>query len=188
MVVSVHQTQTLHRRRRIRRTEILAYPRRSSLPRFLLLHPRYSKGSGPGLPVPLAIAVALCTPFRALLAVAGAGESPSTSSSISRWAAKPIISRRRSVSGLLHEVRRFIISSVIGGSSNQVGVQQPDPTDELSMTTREAARSLQRYGAALRERLHSSPSYTTLRDTTPSKYSRQLGSGAKPMHLRQEHR
>jgi len=46
--------------------------------------------------------------------------------SISRWAVNPIISRRRSVSALFSiSVRRFIISLVIGGSSNQVGVSNP---------------------------------------------------------------
>lgn len=50
----------------------------------------------------------------------------STSGSISRWAAKPIISRNRSASEVFStRVRRFIISSVIGDSSNQVGVSNP---------------------------------------------------------------
>src|SRR5215472_14260115 len=47
---------------------------------------------------------------------------------MSRWAAKPIISRKRSASGVFStSARRFIISSVIDGSSNQVGGSQPDP-------------------------------------------------------------
>jgi hypothetical protein len=41
-------------------------------------------------------------------------------------AAKPIIPRNRSASGVFStSIRRFIISSVIGGPSNQVGVCNP---------------------------------------------------------------
>jgi hypothetical protein len=44
--------------------------------------------------------------------------SPSTSSSIKRWAVKLIISRNKSASELFSKsVRRVIISSVIAGSS-----------------------------------------------------------------------
>jgi hypothetical protein len=51
-----------------------------------------------------------------LLAIAGTVAAP-TSSSISRSAAKPIISRKRSASGdFSTSARRFIMSSVIGGS------------------------------------------------------------------------
>src|SRR5215471_17507215 len=51
---------------------------------------------------------------------------PSTSSSISRWAAKLIISRNRSASGVFSTTaRRFMMSLVIGSSSNQVDVHNP---------------------------------------------------------------
>jgi hypothetical protein len=52
-------------------------------------------GAGPRLPEAITIAVALREPLGALLAVAGPGQA-GTSSSISRSAAKPIISRKRS--------------------------------------------------------------------------------------------
>jgi hypothetical protein len=58
----------------------------------------------------------------------------------------------------------MIISSVIAGSSNQVGGSQPDPTDESSMTT---ANPLARYsgiGGALASSFANRQSYTTPRD------------------------
>jgi hypothetical protein len=65
--------------------------------------------SGTGLPGAVTIAVALGQPFRGLLPVRRAPVSPSTSSSIKRWAAKPIISRRRSAAGVFStSARRFI--------------------------------------------------------------------------------
>src|SRR5437868_12932784 len=58
--------------------------------------------------------------------------------------AKPIISCSRSASGTFStSLRRFIITSVIGGSSNRVGVSNPTLRDESSMTT---AKPLGRYG------------------------------------------
>src|SRR5580700_4586515 len=72
-----------------------------------------------------------------------------TSNSIRRAAAKPIISRNKSASGVFStSARRFIISSVIGGSSNQVGVATR-PYRRITGDHREAARSLQRYRGAL---------------------------------------
>ncbi|SJM33299.1 conserved hypothetical protein [Mesorhizobium delmotii] len=68
-----------------------------------------------------------------------------TSNSISRSAAKPIISRKRSESGVFStSARRFIMSSVINGSFESGWCQQPDLTGELSMTT---AKPLARYSA-----------------------------------------
>ena len=94
-------------------------------------------GPGAGLPVPVAIAVALSLTQRVLLAIAGAGGrahlqlAAPTSSSVSRSAAKPIISRSRSASGVFStNVRRLIISSVIGALSGQRLVSKPDPTGE----------------------------------------------------------
>lgn len=84
--------------------------------------------AGPRLPIALAVAVALSEPQRGLLAIAGAG-GRAPSSSISRSAAKPIISRSRSASGVFStSVRRFIMSSVIGGPSEMGWRQQPNPT------------------------------------------------------------
>jgi len=64
------------------------------------------------------------------------------------------------------------MSSVIGGSSNQVGCRNPNLTDESSVTTRKAARSLRRYvGRASRATLLIC--YTTPRDTTPAQAQRE---------------
>ncbi|WP_244521604.1 hypothetical protein [Bradyrhizobium sp. DOA9] len=57
------------------------------------------------------------------------------------------------------------MSSVIGGSSNQVGCRNPNLTDESSVTTRKAARPLRRYRRA-RGRATLLISYTTSWDTT----------------------
>src|SRR5438046_4597105 len=58
--------------------------------------------------------------------------------------AKPIISRSRSASGTFStSLRRFIVSLVIGGSSNRAGVSNPTLPDESSMTT---AKPLGGYG------------------------------------------
>ena len=58
---------------------------------------------------------------------------------------KPIISRNRSASELFSKsVRRFIISSVIGGSSNKVGSRNPTLPGEPSMADR---KLLVRYSA-----------------------------------------
>ena len=81
--------------------------------------------AGARLPVPVAIAVALGEPIGDALACAAPVLAP-TSSSISRSAAKPIISRRMSASGVFStSARRFIISSVIGGSSVCVEIRNP---------------------------------------------------------------
>jgi hypothetical protein len=77
------------------------------------------------LPDPVAVAVTLGQTLGGLLAI-GPPVCPSTSSSIRRWAAKPIISRNRSASGVFStSVRRFIISSVIGGSSVALACRNP---------------------------------------------------------------
>ncbi|ANN60864.1 hypothetical protein A9174_31985 [Mesorhizobium loti NZP2037] len=101
-------------------------------------------GAGARLPVPVAVAIALGEPQRILLAI-GAPVAAPTSSSISRSATKPIISRKRSESGVFStSARRFIMSSVIDGSFESGWCQQPDLTGELSMTT---AKPLARYSA-----------------------------------------
>jgi len=61
------------------------------------------------------------------------------------------------------------MASVIGGSSNQVGVSNPTLTGEPSMTTREAARPLRRYGGRACGRLR-------YRRATPSAGTRPLAS------------
>src|SRR3954467_9379592 len=68
----------------------------------------------------------------------------STSSSIRRWAVKPIISRNRSASELFsRSVRRFIISSVIVGPRFGCLVQRPNPTGIRD----DRRKPLARYGA-----------------------------------------
>ena len=68
-------------------------------------------GAGAGLPIAVAIAVALGEPVGRCARRAPAPVRLSTSSSIRRCAAKPIISRRRSVSELFSSrARRFILS------------------------------------------------------------------------------
>jgi hypothetical protein len=87
-----------------------------------------------------------------------------------------------------------MISSVIDGSLVCVGVSQPDPTDESPMTTREAARSLQRYGWRARERLPYRPAtpspgtrpgvcYLVLGgyDRLPSSLSDRLATPSNPL-------
>jgi hypothetical protein len=62
---------------------------------------------------------------------------------------------------------------VIGGSSNQVGVSQPDPTGESSMTI---AKPPARYGAisgALANGF-ATPSYTTTRGTTYTPHNKRF--------------
>ena len=82
--------------------------------------------AGPRLPVAVAIAVALGEPLGRALAMRRAGLAP-TSISISRSAAKAIMSRRISASGAFStSARRFIISSVIGGSSVAFEIRNPN--------------------------------------------------------------
>ena len=84
-------------------------------------------GARPGLPVPLAIPVPLHQAVRGALPVGGSCYLP-TSSSISRWAAKPIISRRKVASAdFSSRPRRAIVSSVIvvGPRSGVVGLSNP---------------------------------------------------------------
>jgi hypothetical protein len=66
-------------------------------------------------------------------------------------------------------VRRFMISSVIGGSSNQVGIAIR-PYRRIIDDRPQAARSLQRYGLRARSRL-APPCYSTTGDPAlpPSK-------------------
>jgi hypothetical protein len=71
--------------------------------------------AGAGFPDPVAVAVTLGDPLGAALAM-GAPVKLSTSSAISRSAAKPIISRSSSASELFSSsVRRLIVASVITG-------------------------------------------------------------------------
>jgi hypothetical protein len=88
---------------------------------------------GPRLPVPIPIAVALRQPLGALLAPRRPGLG--ISSSISRPAAKPIISRNTSTSGLFSTSARksSCRSSSVPWSEL---ISQPDPTEESRMTTR----------------------------------------------------
>ena len=73
-------------------------------------------GAGTRLPDAVAIAVALHEPLWRAFSESSAGEAQ-TSISIKRSAAKPIISRRTSASGVFSiSVRRLIMSLVIGGS------------------------------------------------------------------------
>jgi hypothetical protein len=89
-----------------------------------------------------AVAIALNQAILSLLSYF-APVSPSTSSSISGCAAKPIRSRNKSASGVFSKsARRFIMSSVISGSLNQVVCRNPTLPGEPSMTDCEAACSL----------------------------------------------
>lgn len=66
---------------------------------------------------------------------------PSTSSPINRSAAKPLISRRKSASGLFsRSVRSAIVSSVIGESSVQVAGVATQPYRRFPMTTQRKGR------------------------------------------------
>src|SRR5580658_10082575 len=73
---------------------------------------------------------------------------------MSRSAANAIMSRKMSASGAFStSVRRFIISSVIGGSSVAFAIRNPNPNRRIANGRR---KPLARYGAmgsALRERL-----------------------------------
>src|SRR3954451_916419 len=92
---------------------------------------------------------------------------------MSRWAAKPIISRNRSASGAFSiSARRLIISSVIDGSLGRVGVQ-PDPTgtvDDRREPTRSPACQVR-----ARERLRYRPA-TPRAGTRPPSTEPTLGS------------
>src|SRR5580658_5613103 len=83
---------------------------------------------------------------------------------MSRSAANAIMSRKMSASGAFStSVRRFIISSVIGGSSVAFAIRNPNPNRRIANGRR---KPLARYGAmgsALRERL------------APSELHHQLG-------------
>jgi hypothetical protein len=101
-------------------------------------------GPGPCLPVPIAIAVALHQPRRFFSPWPAPVRAP-TSISINRSAAKAIISRSISASGVFStSERRFIISSVIGGFLGDRLSSQPDPSRKSPVTT---ARPLPRYNA-----------------------------------------
>jgi hypothetical protein len=72
----------------------------------------------------------------ALFSPQAAPVSPPTSSSISRSATKPIISRSRSASGAFFtRLRSVIISSVIVGSPIRLAFANPTITEDPAMTT-----------------------------------------------------
>jgi hypothetical protein len=80
---------------------------------------------GPRLPQPVALAVALDKSLGALFPIAGAGLALDLQLH-QALAEKPIISRSKTASELFsRSVRRFMISSVIGGSSNEVVCRNP---------------------------------------------------------------
>ena len=82
--------------------------------------------AGARLPVAVAVAVALGQPLRALLAIAGAGQAADLQLHQPLRRQSRSSRASRSASGVFStSARRFIISSVIGGSSNQVGVRNP---------------------------------------------------------------
>jgi hypothetical protein len=64
--------------------------------------------AGARLPGTVAVAVAVVNPLGAALAIGGTGQ-PSTSSSIRRWAVKPIISRSRSASELFSRFQNHLV-------------------------------------------------------------------------------
>jgi hypothetical protein len=138
-----------------RRQRLLGHPARLQEAREVgtLPEPRDAQldRAGARLPVPVAVAIALGRPERRLLAPGGAGRG-TNSISISFSAAKPIISRRRSASGVFStSVRRFIMSSVIAVPSRKVGFDNqtlPESADDHRVT-----------------------SYTTSRDVTGSRVS-----------------
>jgi hypothetical protein len=71
-------------------------------------------------------------------------------------------------------VRKFIISSVIGGSWVAGWISQPDPNPEIAGDRRKPAHSLRRFtGSALASGL-ATASYTINWDTTPRQSDRRL--------------
>ncbi len=89
-----------------------------------------------------------------------------TSSSISRSAAKPIMSRNTSASALFStRTRRLIISSVIGGSLGSGWCSQPDPSRQPPVATpaktpcRYSAVEGARQGVSATVQLHHQPGH-----------------------------
>ena len=130
--------------------------------------------AGSRLPVPVAVAVALRQPVGRPLAVRRASPG-ATSSSISRSAAKAIMSRRMSASGAFStSARRFIISSVIGCSSVRVCDSQPEPTEKPPHDRRNRSLATALWRARFASALLP-PSYTTTRNTTAAIQSCRSG-------------
>jgi hypothetical protein len=82
-------------------------------------------GAGPRLPVAVAIAVALGRPQRVLLAIAGAGRGADLQIHQPLGGKADHLAQDIGVRVFSTSVCRFIMSSVIGGPSNQVGVSNP---------------------------------------------------------------
>ena len=100
-----------------------------------------------GLPGPVAVAVALSEPLRALLPIGGAGQRADLQLHHALGGEADHLAQDVGVGGLLHErakVHYFVGHRQFLGC---VGVSQPDPTGESSMTT--ASRSLACMGRLL---------------------------------------
>ena len=122
--------------------------------------------SGPRLPVPVAVAVALDQPLRALLAPGRAGQAAHLQLHQPLGGEADHLAQQIGVGGLLDQAAQG--HHLVGhrGSPVQVGVSQPDPTEEPAMTTAPPP-ARQRFNP--RRRAAALPSsYTTTWDTTTS--------------------
>ena len=105
--------------------------------------------AGPRLPRPVAVAIALGDPLRIALAMGGAGQTLD-------FQASELFSK---------SVRRLIMSSVIGGSSNQVGVATRPYRRIIDDQLRSRSLATALCGARFASGF-ATPSYTTTRDVT----------------------
>jgi hypothetical protein len=121
--------------------------------------------AGAGLPGPVTVAVALHQALGALLAVTGAGEGADLQLHQPFGGKADHLTQQVGVRVFSTSARRFIISSVIGGSSNQVGCRNPTlPTNHRwPQRSRPPATAL--CGARVRA-ASLPPSYTTNWDAT----------------------
>ncbi|MDB5683485.1 MAG: hypothetical protein JWM75_1183 [Sphingomonas bacterium] len=140
-------------------------------------------GACPRLPVALAVAITLGKAVAALLAIPGA-RLP-TSRSISRCAAKPIISRREIGLGALSQQRLQVHRIVGHQGSPSVGCRNPNLSEDLRWPPVKLTR---RYSACRWRapgQLHCPSTYTTTRDTT-GRWPRTPATG-RGVSIRQRH-
>ncbi len=105
-------------------------------------------GTGAGFPSSVAAAIALGQALGIFLAISGAHQRLDLQLHQPLGGGPQLSRRSRSTSEVFStSVRRFIISSVIGGSSNQIGVATR-PYWEIVDDHREAGRPLPRYWRA----------------------------------------
>jgi hypothetical protein len=81
--------------------------------------------AGTGLPITVAVAGALNEALRALLPIAGTGQAFDLKLHQPLGCKADHLAQQIGVGVFSKSARRFLISSVIGGSSNQVGVRNP---------------------------------------------------------------